>query len=132
MKNLDFNKMEDTNFTFGEDAFKSKIMYCGECDRKMKSTPIDFPVSENIKINLSVFRCPKGHEEMLNFQDAKKLDKALILNRIVSKSAFGFKRKLSHDGDNYLFRLPSELTQGKKHTEVTIIPLEKNEALIKW
>lgn len=132
MKNIDFDKLEDANFTFGKDAFKSKIIYCGECDSKMKKVSVDFPVSENIKVNLNMFKCPKGHEEMLSFEEAKKLDKALIMSRIISNTAFGFKRKLSHDGDNYLFRLPSELTQGKKHSEITIIPLEKNEALIKW
>ncbi|HLD19203.1 MAG TPA: hypothetical protein VJB90_04290 [Candidatus Nanoarchaeia archaeon] len=132
MKNTDFDKLEDMNFTFRKDAFRAKTMYCGKCDRKMKIVSVDFPVSKNIKVKLNMFKCSKGHEEMLNFEEAKKLDKALILNRIISNTAFGFKRKLSHDGDNYLFRLPSELTQGKKHSEITIIPLEKNEALIKW
>ncbi len=69
-------------------------------------------------------------KETLGLDEAKKLDRALAIERLLSKQ--GFRRRLSHDGDNYLFRLPKELTQGKKHTEVTVTPLESNEALIKW
>ena len=69
---------------------------------------------------------------MLGLDEAKKLDKALVLNRIVSKSSFGFKRKLSFDGDNYTFRLPTELTQNLKNKEIMITPLESREILLSW
>ena len=69
---------------------------------------------------------------MLGLDEAKKLDRALVMNRIMSEKSFGFKRKLSYDGDNFIFRLPNELTKGRKHKEIEIIPLESREALIRW
>lgn len=131
-KELDLEKMEDVKFTFGKRAFASKVMYCDKCDIKMKKVNVEMSISEYVKVKLNVFRCPKCKEEMMDLDEAKKLDRALVVNRLLSQNyPFSFKRRLSFDGNNYIFRLPSELTQGK-HTEVKIIPLESNEALIKW
>lgn len=132
MKNIDLEKLKDVKFTFGKRAFAPKVMYCSRCDTKMKKALIDMNLSEDIVVKLNIFRCPKDDEEMLGFDEARKLDRALVINRLLSKTLFGFKRKLSYDGDNYILRLPGEFTQGKKHTEVTIVPLEYDEALIKW
>lgn len=131
-KKMNLEKLEDVKVTFGRNAFAPKIVYCDKCDVKMKKAAIELAVSDYIKVNLSVFRCPKCGEEMIGLDEAKKLDKALVLNRLLAEEySLGFKRSLSFDGSNYIFRLPSELTRGK-HTEVRIIPLENNEALIKW
>ena len=132
MTKLDLEKLEDVKVTFGKHAFAPRVMYCDKCDTKMEKVNVEMPVSEHIKVKLNVFRCPKCKEEMLGLDEAKKLDRALVVNRLLLQdNSFSFKRRLSFDGDNYIFRLPSELTKGK-HTEVTIIPLESNEALIKW
>lgn len=98
----------------------------------MKKATKEISISENIRILLDIFKCPKNHEEMIGLDQAQKLDKALIINRLLSDNAFSFKRKLSYDGTNYIFRLPNELTQGKMHKEVIITPLEKNEIVVRW
>lgn len=131
-KELDLEKLEDVKITFGKHAFATKVMYCDKCDITMKKVNMDVFVSSDVKVKLNVFRCPKCKEEMLGLDEAKKLDRALIINRFLSDNySFGFKRKLSYDGANYIFRLPNELTKGK-HTEVSILPIESNEALIRW
>lgn len=131
-KESDIENLEDIQITFGKHAFAPKVIYCGKCDIKMKKTSAEFLVSEDVKIRLNVFKCPKCKEDMLGLDESKKLDRALIISRLLSKDySFGFRRRLSYDGDNYIFRLPSELTKGK-HTEVKILPLESNEALIRW
>ncbi|MEK6869129.1 MAG: hypothetical protein AABX74_02785 [Nanoarchaeota archaeon] len=132
MKPVDLEKLEDAKVTFGKDAFAPKVMYCSTDNTKMKKVFIDMPVLEFVKVKLNVFRCPKCKEEGMGLDEAKKLDRALIINRLLSKKAVKFKRKLSFDGDNYTFRLPSELTKNLKHKEVEITPLESNEALIQW
>ena len=124
--------LEQVKVTFGKNAFAPKVMYCSKDNIRMKRVSVDMPVSEFIKVKLNIFRCPKCKEEGMGLDEAKKLDKALILNRLIEKKAFKFKRKLSFDGDNYTFRLPSELTQNLKHKEVEITPIESNEALIQW
>lgn len=131
-KESNLEKLENVNITFGKQAFAPKVMYCDKCDIKMKKVDVDMTVSSYIKAKVTVFRCPKCKEEMLGLDEAKKLDRALVINRLLSQDeTFSFKRRLSFDGDNYIFRLPSELTKGK-HTEITIVPLESNEALIRW
>jgi len=132
MKNVDLEKLEDAKFTFGRRAFSPRKMYCGRCNNKMKRVPIDMYVSDDVRVTLNAFRCPKDNEEMLGFDEARKLDRALLISRLLSKNAYSFKRKLSYDGDNYILRLPAEYTQGKKREEITIVPLEHNEALIRW
>lgn len=126
------DNLETIKVTFGKDAFAPKVMYCSKDHTKMKKVSVEMPVSEFIKVKLNVFRCSKCKEEMLGLDEAEKLDRALIINRLISKKAVKFKRKLSFDGDNYTFRLPSELTKNLKHKEVEITPLESNEALIQW
>lgn len=131
-KELDLKKLEDVKVTFGKHAFATKIMYCDRCNIKMKKVKMDVFVSEEVRVRLNIFRCPKCKEEMLGLDEAKKLDRALIINRLLSDNySFGFKRKLSYDGANYIFRLPTELARGKL-TEVRILPIESNEALIRW
>ena len=125
-------KLQDVKVTFGKHAFAPKVMYCDKCNIKMKKVNAEIPVSAYIKLILNIFRCSRCNEEMIGLDEAKKLDRALVVNRLLSQDHFfSFKRRLSFDGNNYIFRLPSELTKGK-HTEVRIIPLESNEALIRW
>lgn len=132
-KELDLEKLEDVKVTFGKDAFKPEVMYCDKCDLRMKKVSMDMSISSDIKIKLDMFRCPKCKEEGIGLDEAKKLDKALVMSRLLSNNySFSFRRKLSFDGDNYIFRLPSELTKGKRPKEVRVIPLESKEALIKW
>lgn len=132
MNKANIEKLEDVNVTFSEQAFKPKVMYCDKCDRKMKKLTKEISVSKDVRVVLDVFQCPKGHEEMISIDQAKKLDKALIVNRLLLNKPFSFKRKLSYDGSNYVFRLPNELTRGKVHKEVIITPLERNEILVRW
>ena len=129
----DLEKLDDVKVTCRKDAFKPKVMHCSRDNSKMERVLKDMPISENIKVTLNVFKCKKCNEEKLGFDEAKKLDKALMLNRIIEmRGSFSLKRKLSFDGDNYVFRIPNSLTQGRKHKEVEIYPLDDKEALIRW
>ncbi|MBI2667670.1 hypothetical protein HYX17_02770 [Candidatus Woesearchaeota archaeon] len=132
MKEQDFEKLEGIKVSFGKTALSPKSMYCDKCDIKMIKSAIEMPVSDYIKVKLNIFKCPKCREQIIGLDEAKKLDEALIINRLLTKeNALSFKRHLSFDGNNYIFRLPSELTKGK-HKEVKITPIESNEALIEW
>ena len=128
---IELEKLEDVDVTFGEHAFAPESMFCDKCDLEMKKTSKYMTVSEDVKVNLDTFKCPKCKEEMIGLDEARKLDRALVINRLLQKNLFTFKRRLSFDGDNYIFRLPSELAKGK-HKEVEMLPLESNEALIRW
>ena len=132
MKEIELDKLEDVKVTFGKKAFAPKVMYCDKDNTKLKSVNIEMPISNFIKVKLNVFRCSKCKEEGMGLDEAKKLDRALVLNRLLENKAFKFKRKLSFDGDNYTFRLPSELTQNLKSKEVEITPLESGKVILNW
>lgn len=129
---LDIERLEDVNFTLDKEAFKAKILYCSECNQNTKliRTEISLPDS-SISIKLDVFRCVKCNKEYLNFEEAKKLDKALILSRLMSHDTFKIKKSLSFDGDNYIFRIPAEITKnlGKK-PQANLIPLSSKDLMI--
>ncbi len=121
---------QDIKVTFGKQAFEPKAMYCIKCDKRMQKNKLEIDVGSGIKVDINGFKCLECGKESFGLAEARKLDRALITKKILAKD-FIFKRKLSFDGNNYIFRLPQELTQGK-HKEVKILPIESNEALIQW
>ena len=133
MKNeINLEELEAVNVRFAKDAFKAKSLHCGTCQRKTKrvSTEIIMP-SGFVSIRLDVWRCSKCKKEYLNFEEAKKLDRALIISRAMAPEAFSTKRALSFDGDNYIVRIPADVARnlGKKpHADLT--PLSSRELLI--
>ena len=91
---------------------------------------MDIPNS-SIKVKLKVFRCDKCRKEYLNFEEADKLGKALQVSKFMEGSAYKVRRSLSFDGDNYIFRIPVEMTRnlGKK-PHVDMIPLSSKDFII--
>ncbi len=132
MENLDIEGLEEVRFTFDKDAFKAKEFHCDTCEKKMDlvSTEMDIPNSP-IKVKLKVFKCDKCKKEYLNFEEADKLGKALQVSKFMEDSAYKIRRSLSFDGDNYIFRIPVEMTRnlGKK-AYVDMIPLSSKDFIV--
>ena len=126
MKKLDFDKLEDANFTIEKEAFALKIVHCSSCKKKMKKHEIEIPLPDALSIRLNGFTCRKCNKQYLGLDEARKLDRALIISRVFQKG-FSMKRKLSFDGDNYTFRIPKEFTHDVNKREIEIIPLGTNE-----
>ena len=132
MKDIDFEKLEKAEFDFDKNAFKAKIVHCDNCNKKMNkiATEMDLPNS-SLSIKLNVFKCSKCNKEYIDFGEAKKLDKALVLLRLMNYDSYKIKRSLSFDGDNYIFRIPAEMSKnlGKKpFAEMT--PISSQDLLI--
>ena len=129
---LDIGKLKSVKFSFAKGAFQAKSMHCNVCNSKTKkvNTVISLPES-SLSVNLNVFRCTKCNKEYLNFEEAKKLDKALIVSRAMRSDSYKMRKSLSFDGDSYIFRIPAEVARslGKKpHADMT--PLSSRELLI--
>jgi len=133
MKDLDIENLEEAEFTFDKDAFKSpREMHCDSCNKIIRKTMTEIKIpNSSIYVRLGVFRCSKCNREYLDFEESKKLDKALQISRMMDNSSYKIKRSLSFDGDNYLFRIPVEMTRntGKKKN-VDMIPLSSKEFII--
>lgn len=133
MKNeLNFEKLEDANFTFGKEAFRAKSLYCDRCSKKMNIVKIemDFPDS-SMSLKIDVFKCDSCKKEYLNFEEAKKLDKALIISRLMSEDRYRIKKSLSFDGNNYIFRIPVDIARNLgKNPNVEMVPISSKDILI--
>jgi len=125
-ENLDFDKLEKAKFEIDKGAFKPKVLHCSTCKLKMRRTQIDIPVDETLYAVVMAFECPKCHKKYLGLKDAKRLDKAMMFKRAMSKG-FKMTRNLSFDGDNYTFRIPKEFTHDVSKRKIEIMPLGAKE-----
>ena len=92
----------------------------------MKRAEIEINLDSGFNIKLSGFECSKCKKRELGLEEAKKLDKALIVSRIM-KNDFRMERSLSFDGDNFTFRIPKEFTHDVHKKKVEIMPLGANQ-----
>ncbi len=124
---------KEVKFTFSKNAFDSEKTYCEECDVRARKVEVEMTIPKTfLSIRLKVFRCPKCNKEYLNFKEAEKLDKLLVLNNMIEKQGVSYTRALNFDGDNIFIRFPTELTRGfDKKSKAEIMPLSMNEFLIK-
>jgi hypothetical protein len=120
MKKLD--ELEDAKFEIEKEAFKPKTLTCSKCKIKMKKAKIETNLAGGVNIELSGFECPKCKKRYLGLDEARKLDKALIISRMMSND-FRMERSLSFDGDNFTFRIPKEFTHDVKKRKIEVMPL---------
>jgi|TARA_B100001971_G_C18238116_1_gene568797 hypothetical protein len=115
-------ELEDVKFKVEKEAFKPKALTCSKCNIKMKSTEIEIDLEGGVNIKVFGFECSKCKKRYLGLEEAKKLDKALIVSRIM-KNDFKMERSLSFDGDNFTFRVPKEFTHDIHKRKVEVMPL---------
>ena len=79
-KNLE--KMEKVKFTIAREALKPKVLTCSKCNVKMRKAEIDISLGD-VFMKVSGFECPKCNKRYLGLEEAKKLDKAMIISRVL-------------------------------------------------
>ena len=123
----------EVEFTFSKKAFESENIYCYKCKKKTKKVGIEMSLPNNyLSVRLNVFRCSICNKDYLNFEEAGKLDKLLVLSSLIEKKGVGYKRSLNFDGDNIFIRFPNELTKGvNKNSKADIIPISMDEFLVR-
>ena len=131
-KEVDIEKLKDAEFTFGEEAFRAKLLHCDNCNKPLKQIDTEMNLPDSfLSVRLKVFRCAKCDKEYLNFEEARKLDKALLLSRLMRYDGYKIRKSLSFDGDNYIFRIPVDITRNLgKNPHADLIPLSSKELLI--
>ncbi len=122
MKKAKFEELEDVEFKIDKSAFEPKSMTCSKCNLKMKRAEMGIGLENGVFVNVSGFECAKCKKRYLGLEEAKKLDKALIVSRVMGNS-YKMERSLSFDGDNFTFRVPKEFTQDVQKRKVEIMPL---------
>ncbi len=122
MEEKNFDELEDVKFKIDKKAFKPETLTCSKCNLKMKKSGIEVNLEGDVSIKVSGFECPKCKKRYLGLEEAKKLDKAMIVSRMI-RNDFKMERSLSFDGDNFTFRVPKEFTRDVHKKKVEIIPL---------
>lgn len=121
-KSLNLDKLEEVKFKIEKEAFEPKALTCSRCSLNTKKKEIELNLGGDVSIRLSGFECPKCKKRYLGLKEAQKLDKALVVSRIL-RNDFKLERSLSFDGDNFTFRIPKEFTRDVHKSKVDIIPL---------
>src|SRR3989338_6349345 len=91
--------VEQVHFNIEKGAFDPSDITCSQCHKSMKKAEIEIHIEESIFIKVFGFECASCNKRYLGLEEARKLDKAMILSRFV-KNDFKMERSLSYDGDN--------------------------------
>ena len=116
--------LEEVKFKVGKGAFSPEELSC--CNVKMKKTQLEVKFENDIYIKLAGFECSKCKKKSLGLDEARRLDRAMIVSSIMGRD-FKMKRNLSFDGDNYTFRIPKEFTHDVHKRKIEIVPLGAKE-----
>ena len=119
---IDFDELEDAQFQIEEGAFQPKTMTCTQCGSKAKKSQIEVIVGSNVSVRANGFECEKCRKQYLGLEEAKKLDRAMIVSRIL-RNDFKMERAISYDGDNWTMRIPKEFASSVHKKKAEIIPL---------
>lgn len=131
MEDLNLEALERVPVRFARDAFSAKSARCDCGGKTRRVKKVVSLAQEAVSVTLTVLRCARCDKEYLNFDEARKLDKVLILSRALQGNDFKIRKSLSFDGDNYVFRIPAGVTRGLgKKPYAEMIPLSSRELLI--
>lgn len=126
MKKVNLEKLEKADFKITKRAFNPEEITCTKCNLKMKKTEMEISIDGSIFIKVQGFECANCGKKYLGLGESKKMDKALIMSRILNKG-FKMERSLSFDGDNWTFRIPKEFTASVHNKKIEIVPLGTKE-----
>ena len=121
-KKLKLEELEDVKFEIDKGAFEPKTLTCSKCGIKMKNAEMEINLESRVFIRVSGFECRKCNKKYLGLEESRKLDKAMIVNRVM-KNDFKMERSISFDGDNWTMRIPREFTHDVEKRKVELIPL---------
>jgi len=123
---MDFTSLENSSFKVEKRAFLPRTLTCTHCDMKMKPSKMEVKLENDVFIKLGGFECPRCKKRNIGLEEARKLDRAMVISRVMSKD-FKMRRNLSFDGDNYTFRIPKEFIHDVHKRTIEIVPLGAKE-----
>lgn len=119
LKDEDFG--EEVKFKIDENSFKGGVPF--KCHGK-NSILIDKKVSFNdFEFTYPVWQCSKCKKEFLDFDQAKRYEKFLIMKKLLEENLITIERNMNFDGKTYFFRFPKELTSNLHKDDLVDIKL---------
>lgn len=119
IKDEDFG--EEVKFRIDESSFKGGRPF--KCHGKNASL-INKEVSYgDMDFTYSVWQCKKCKKEYLDFEQAKKFEKFLIIKQLLTENLITIERNMNYDGKTFFFRFPKELTHDLHKNDLVDIKL---------
>jgi len=104
--------IEEVKFEIDKDAFKGPFTCHGKkaslVEKKISYGDLDF--------TYNIWQCRKCKKEYLDFEQARKYEKFLIMKKVLQDKLITIERSMNYDGKTFFFRFPKELT-GNLHKE---------------
>ncbi len=99
--------MEEVKFEIDRDAFKGPFDCCG-----LKTKKINKKVSiKDISFSYDVWVCSKCKKEFLDTEQAQRLEKIWMIEKILNEKLISIERNVNYDGKTFFVRFPMEITK---------------------
>ena len=96
----------EVKFEIDKDAFKGPFTCHGKkallVEKKISYGDLDF--------TYNIWQCRKCKKEYLDFEQARKYEKFLIMKKVLQDKLITIERSMNYDGKTFFFRFPKELT----------------------
>jgi len=110
---------EEVKFEIGKDAFKGPFT-CHEA----KTILIEKKTSYgDLNFTYNVWQCRKCKKEYLDFKQANRYEKFLIINKLLEDELITIERNMNYNGKTFFFRFPKELTNNLRKEDLAEIKL---------
>ena len=119
IKDEDFGK--EVKFKIDENSFKGGQPFkCHGRNTVLADKKISF---NNFDFTYSAWQCKKCKKEYMDFEQAKKFEKFLIMKKLLEDNLITIERNMNYDGKTFFFRFPKELTKDLHKDDLVDIKL---------
>jgi hypothetical protein len=99
--------VEEVKFEIDRDAFKGPFTCCNvktkKVNKKMSIRGTDF--------SYDVWQCSKCKKEFLDTEQAQRLEKIWMIEKILDEKLISIERNVNYDGKTFFVRFPVEVTK---------------------
>ena len=111
---------EEVEFEIDKNAFKGGPFTC----HGKKSALVEKKASYgDLEFTYNIWQCRKCKKEYLDFDQAKKYEKFLMMKKLLQEDNITMERSMNYDGKTYFFRFPKELTKNLSKSSLGDIKL---------
>ena len=99
--------IEEVKFEIDRDAFKGPFNCCNMETKKIKKRMS----VKGIDFSYEVWRCSKCKKEFLDTEQAQKLEKIWMVEKLLDEKLISIERNVNYDGKTFFVRFPIEITK---------------------
>ncbi|MFH1916052.1 MAG: hypothetical protein ABIJ21_02195 [Nanoarchaeota archaeon] len=86
--------------------------------------------TDGLDFQYAVWQCKVCKKEYLDASQGRRLERFLLLKKMLSDDAITFERSLNFDGNSYFFRFPKEFVRKGKAVDIRLLDTEGKMFLV--